>query len=80
MACIFHQIKPIKNCELRFIFYFKDKKRRDIDNYSATVKMVIDGLVHAGILTDDSFVYVWKIEMRIDIAKFEGVKVDILEV
>lgn len=42
--------------------------------------MVIDGLVHAGILTDDSFVYVWKIEMRIDIAKFEGVKVDILEV
>lgn len=80
MACLFYQIKPIKNCELKFIFYFKDKKRRDIDNYSATVKMVIDGLVHAGIIQDDSYVFVRKLELRIDIAKYEGVKVDIVEV
>lgn len=33
-------------------FYFKDKRRRDADNYQ---KMILDGLVAAGIIVDDDF-------------------------
>ena len=33
-------------------FYFKDKRRRDADNYQ---KMILDGLVGAGIIIDDDF-------------------------
>ena len=33
-------------------FYFKDKRRRDADNYQ---KMILDGLVGAGIIVDDDF-------------------------
>jgi Holliday junction resolvase RusA-like endonuclease len=33
-------------------FYFKDKRRRDADNYQ---KMILDGLVGAGIIQDDDF-------------------------
>ena len=34
-------------------YHFRDSRRRDPDNYSG--KMILDGLVHAGILKDDSF-------------------------
>ena len=33
-------------------FYFKDRRRRDADNYQ---KMILDGLVGANILADDDF-------------------------
>ena len=33
-------------------FYFKDRRRRDADNYQ---KMILDGLVGAKILADDDF-------------------------
>lgn len=36
-------------------FYFKDKRRRDADNYQ---KMILDGLVGAGIIQDDDFEHV----------------------
>lgn len=34
-------------------YYFRDRRRRDPDNYSG--KMVLDGLTKAGIIIDDSF-------------------------
>ena len=45
--------KPIKQCKLTLFYYFKDKTRRDPDNYSG--KFILDGLVRAGIIFDDSF-------------------------
>ena len=45
--------KPIKQCKLTLFYYFKDKTRRDPDNYSG--KFILDGLVKAGIIFDDSF-------------------------
>lgn len=45
--------KPIKQCKLTLFYYFKDKIRRDPDNYSG--KFILDGLVKAGIIFDDSF-------------------------
>lgn len=45
--------QPLKKAVVTLTYYFKDKRRRDPDNYSG--KMILDGLVKAGILQDDSF-------------------------
>jgi Holliday junction resolvase RusA-like endonuclease len=45
--------KPIKQCRLTLFYHFKDKTRRDPDNYSG--KFILDGLVKAGVIFDDSF-------------------------
>lgn len=45
--------KPIEKAVVHITYYFKDKRRRDPDNYSG--KMLLDPLVREGILTDDSF-------------------------
>lgn len=44
--------EPLKYCDVTLIYHFKDKLRRDPDNYSG--KFILDGLVKAGILIDDS--------------------------
>lgn len=44
---------PFKKSVVTITYYFKDKRRRDPDNYSG--KMILDGLVRTGILQDDSF-------------------------
>jgi len=36
----------------------KDKRRRDIDNLFASMKSYIDGLVHVGLIADDSAMHV----------------------
>ena len=45
--------KPIEKAEVHITYYFKDRHRRDPDNYSG--KMILDPLVKEGILKDDSF-------------------------
>lgn len=45
--------KPLQKAVVTIAYYFKDKRRRDPDNYSG--KMILDGLVRADILQDDSF-------------------------
>lgn len=45
--------KPIEKAVVKITYYFPDRRRRDPDNYSG--KIVLDGLVKAGILMDDSF-------------------------
>lgn len=37
------------------IFYHKEKRRRDQDNYMAMLKPAYDGLVDAGLLVDDDY-------------------------
>ncbi len=44
---------PISKSIVTLVYYFKNRIRRDPDNYSG--KLVLDGLVRAGILADDSF-------------------------
>ena len=44
---------PIKRAVVEIKYYFKIRRRRDPDNYSG--KMILDGLVKAGIIRDDSF-------------------------
>ena len=45
--------KPIERAEVKIIYYFPTKQRRDPDNYSG--KFILDGLTSAGIIQDDSF-------------------------
>lgn len=45
--------KPIEKAIVHITYYFKNKTRRDPDNYSG--KMLLDPLVREGILIDDSF-------------------------
>jgi Holliday junction resolvase RusA-like endonuclease len=45
--------EPLTNAIVHIRYFFKDKRRRDPDNYSG--KMLLDPLVMHGILADDSF-------------------------
>ena len=44
---------PLERSRVTLLYHFPDRRRRDPDNYSG--KMLLDGLVAAGILEDDSF-------------------------
>lgn len=44
---------PIARATVTLHYFFKDARRRDPDNYSG--KFILDGLVKADILQDDSF-------------------------
>lgn len=45
--------KPFEKAEVKIIYYFPTRQRRDPDNYSG--KFILDGLTKAGIIKDDSF-------------------------
>lgn len=45
--------KPFEKARVHIRYYFKNRIRRDPDNYSG--KMILDPLVREGILKDDSF-------------------------
>lgn len=46
-------LRPLENATVCITYYFKDRRRRDPDNYSG--KMILDPLVREGVLKDDSF-------------------------
>lgn len=46
-------LKPIENPRLLFIRY--GKRLLDHDNFTASLKPVVDGLKHAGIIVDDTW-------------------------
>lgn len=76
----FHKIKSVKCCHIQFHFYFPNNRRRDLDNYSATVKFIIDGLVNSGVIKDDDFKFVQSIVLAYGGKDSESVQVTIEEV
>ena len=58
------KIQPVDQVKVTYEFCFKDKKRRDPDNYAASAKMLQDGLVKAGILPDDNFNHVHELTIK----------------
>ncbi|MBQ4145068.1 MAG: RusA family crossover junction endodeoxyribonuclease [Clostridia bacterium] len=48
--------EPIEKATVKITYYFKDRRRRDPDNYSG--KMLLDPLVKEGVLKDDNFMVV----------------------
>ena len=45
--------EPLHRAVVTLFYHFKDKRRRDLDNYSG--KFILDGLTKAGIIEDDCF-------------------------
>ena len=58
-------IPLLERVEIESIYHPRDRRRRDCDNLSPTVKAIIDGLVGAGVLPDDNSRYVEAITYRI---------------
>ena len=54
--------KPYELAEVQITYYFKDKRRRDPDNYSG--KFLLDPLVKLGILKDDNFEVIKNLVLR----------------
>ena len=76
-----NNISPIKAAEIEFTLLFMDHRRRDLDNYSATIKMIIDGIVLSGILPDDSRRYIKRISIDSITSKIgEGIQVKLKEI
>ena len=81
MALIRYKIKPVSNpVEIYFTFQFVNNRRKDLDNYSATVKFILDALVYCEIIPDDSIKFIKSIKLAYQIGDIEGVKVEIVEV
>ena len=55
LVAFFNNKKPknLEKAKVRLTYFFPDKRRRDPDNYAG--KVIMDGLVGAGIIKDDSF-------------------------
>ena len=49
------RVSPIEKCRMTYIFYPKSKKVADCDSLVRACKPFIDGIVDAGILTNDSW-------------------------
>lgn len=77
LAVLVNRILPINNCNIIFMFHFADKRRRDPDNYSATIKFIMDALVSSGILEDDNFNYVESITIKRGAIQNESVTIQI---
>lgn len=53
LCCCPKPEKPVRRAVLKLTYYFSDNRRRDPDNYSG--KLILDGLVKASVIADDSF-------------------------
>lgn len=67
---------PLGAAELEIVFVVPDRRARDLDNLIASTKPLTDGLVAAGVLTDDSIAvlgtirYGWRHEPRVDATEY----------
>lgn len=81
MALIRYKIQPVLNpVEVYFTFQFVNNRRKDLDNYSATVKFILDALVHCEIIPDDSIKFIKAVRLDYQLGKVEGVGIEIVEV
>lgn len=57
--------KPIQSAVVSIHYTFPDNRRRDPDNYAG--KMIMDPVVACGVLPDDSFRHVRKLEISAEV-------------
>jgi len=62
---------------VQITYHFKDRRRRDPDNYSG--KLLLDGLVGAGVITDDSFTHIELVLKGIFNSRFPHTDIKIVE-
>lgn len=54
--------RPVKRCVVSVAFGLPDKRNRDLDNLIASTKPLLDGIVAAGVIVDDSITVIQKME------------------
>ena len=54
-------IPPLQKCRVQLVWLVTDMRKRDADNPAPTYKAMCDGLVDAGIVTDDTPEYMEKL-------------------
>lgn len=62
--------------EIHYVFYWKNKPL-DCSNQAFLLKMIEDGLVRVGVLTNDSPTFVKKISMTVEKGKDNYVEIQI---
>lgn len=80
-ACLEHKVKRVKNYPITLkITWHEIDRRRDIDNITWSVKFLLDGMVKAKVIEDDSQKYVVGIENHIKVdRKNPRIEVEIIE-
>lgn len=58
-------IPDLETCHVELVWYVNDKRRRDTINPMLTLKALVDGLVDAEVIPDDSHEYV-QTQVRIE--------------
>lgn len=58
--------KPFASAKVTPVFYFKDARRRDKDNFLASAKSLLDGVADAGVVKDDSQFTYLPVEFKVD--------------
>lgn len=65
--------KGLPRCEVRSLFFFTNKRRRDPHNFVATLKPIIDQMVVYGCWPDDTAEYVTVAEPLLEIGQVPAV-------
>ena len=65
-------LSPLARAHITVTLSFPDRRRRDVNNYQPTAKAIVDGLVDAGVLPDDSDAYLVGPDMRAGERSSEG--------
>jgi len=60
---------PWEFAEVKPTYYHKDKRRRDEDNFQGMLKATYDGLVDAGLVSDDDSLHMHKHVPRFELDK-----------
>lgn len=68
---------PIRSARLRVVIVSPTSVRRDPDNVIASVKPILDGIVRAGILADDSFAVVRELAVALERGKTAEVRIEV---
>ncbi len=72
-------LNPVEFCILKILWKESSKgHKRDIDNVSAVKKFILDGLVKAGVIPDDSPTYIQEIREKFVYDPSPGVEITII--
>lgn len=68
---------PLPSAAVRLVIVSPTSVRRDPDNAIASMKPLIDGLVQAGIIADDSFAVVRELTVGLERGKQAAVRIEV---
>lgn len=60
------KLAMLDKAEVHVVFYHKENRTRDGDNFQRMLKSTFDGIAHAGVIKDDSGFRHYPIEFKID--------------